>query len=42
VSDKQDSLFKQGYLKNKDGKFSPQPLDEMFPFLPQPVAHTNS
>ena len=42
VSDKQDSLFKQGYLKNKDGKFSPQPLDEMFPFLPKPLANTNN
>jgi|TARA_Y100000310_G_C20386717_1_gene670785 hypothetical protein len=42
VSDKQDSLFKQGYLKNKDGKFSPQSLDEMFPFLLKPIANTNN
>jgi len=42
VSEKQDSLFKQGYLKNNDGKFSPQSLEEMYPFLSKPIANTNN
>jgi len=33
VDENQDVLFKQGFLDNGDGKFSPQPLSEMAPFL---------
>jgi len=42
VSENQDSLFKQGYLKNDDGKFTPQTLEEMYPFLTKPIANTNN
>ncbi|MBL79577.1 MAG: acetolactate synthase [Nitrosomonadaceae bacterium] len=33
VDENQDVLFKQGYVDNGDGTFSPQPLSEMAPFL---------
>ena len=42
VNDEQKSLFKQGYLQNNDGTFTPQPLNEMFPFLKTPIANTNN
>ena len=42
VNENQDSLFKQGYAKNKDGRFTPQSLEEMYPFLTAPIANTNN
>ena len=33
TSEDQPSLFKQGYKKNTNGLFEPQPLSEMFPFI---------
>lgn len=39
---KAQSLFKQGYMKNKNGTFSPMPLSEMFPFADKPIANTNN
>ena len=33
VDDDQAVLFKQGYKSNDDGTFSPQPLEEMAPFI---------
>ncbi len=42
VDENQPSLFKQGYLKNKDGQFTPQPLSEMFPYLKKSIANTNN
>ena len=42
VDENQDSLFKQGYAKNKDGTFTPQPLSEMHPFIGTPIANTNN
>ena len=38
----QSSLFKQGYKKNLNGVFEPQPLSEMFPFISEPIANTNN
>ena len=38
----QPSLFKQGYKKNLNGFFEPQPLSEMFPFISEPIANTNN
>jgi acetolactate synthase-1/2/3 large subunit len=35
-------LFRQGYIQRNDGLFSPQSLNEMYPFLNQPVANTNN
>ncbi len=42
VNENQDALFKQGYAKNKDGRFTPQSLEEMYPFLTAPIANTNN
>ena len=42
VDENQDSLFKQGYAKNKDGTFTPQSLSEMYPFIGTPIANTNN
>ena len=38
----QPSLFKQGYKKNENNKFEPQPLSEMYPFIESPIANTNN
>ena len=35
-------LVKQGYLKNREGVFIPQPLSEMFPYLNKSIANTNN
>ncbi len=42
TSEDQPSLFKQGYKKNTNGLFEPQPLSEMFPFISKPIANTNN
>ena len=42
VNENQDALFKQGYAKNKEGRFTPQSLEEMYPFLTAPIANTNN
>ena len=42
VNENQDALFKQGYAKNKGGRFTPQSLEEMYPFLTAPIANTNN
>ncbi len=38
----QPSLFKQGYKKNQNDKFEPQPLSEMYPFIESPISNTNN
>ena len=42
TSEDQPSLFKQGYKKNTNGLFEPQPLSEMYPFISKPIANTNN
>ena len=42
IDENQSSLFKQGYLKNREGVFIPQPLSEMFPYLNKSIANTNN
>ncbi len=42
TSKTQSSLFKQGYKKIDNGKFAPQPLNEMHPFFPKSVSNTNN
>ena len=42
VDENQDTLFKQGYLKSKNGLFIPQPLSEMYPYFDKPVSNTNN
>tara|TARA_Y100000294_G_scaffold148865_1_gene145438 strand:+ start:2398 stop:4140 length:1743 start_codon:yes stop_codon:yes gene_type:complete len=42
VDENQESLFKQGYAKNENGTFTPQPLSEMYPFIGTPIANTNN
>ena len=42
TSPEQESLFKQGYKDNNDGTFSPMNLNEMYPFIPNPIANTNN
>ena len=42
VDEDQDTLFKQGYKKNKDGTHSPMNLSEMFPYVAEPIANTNN
>jgi len=42
VNEDQEPLFKQGYSKDKNGKFTPQTLEEMYPFLNIPIANTNN
>ena len=38
----QPSLFRQGYKKNENNKFEPQPLSEMYPFFKSPISNTNN
>ena len=42
VDEDQETLFKQGYMKNKNSTFSPMPLSEMYPFMDKPIANTNN
>ena len=42
TSQNQNSLFKQGYRKEKNGLFKPQPLSEMYPFFKLPISNTNN
>ena len=42
IDEDQGSLFKQGYLKKSNGKFEPQPLSEMYPYLNKYIANTNN
>jgi acetolactate synthase-1/2/3 large subunit len=42
IDEDQPSLFKQGYKKNKNNMFEPQPLSEMYPFFENPISNTNN
>ena len=42
IDENQPSLFKQGYKKNSNGIFQPQPLSEMYPYFDKPISNTNN
>ena len=42
TNENQPSLFKQGYKKNSNNTFEPQPLSEMYPFIEKPISNTNN
>ncbi len=42
VDENQESLFKQGYIKNNNNTFSPMNLSEMYPFVSKPISNTNN
>ncbi len=42
TNENQPSLFKQGYKKNSNNLFEPQPLSEMYPFIEKPISNTNN
>ena len=42
TDENQPSLFKQGYKKMPNNQFEPQTLEEMYPFIDQPMSNTNN